>query len=42
MIEYDLDIPLLTQNRIYMRWNSVQRLGKDYNVRELYSSSTID
>ena len=42
IIEYDLDIPLLTQNRIYMRWTSVQRLGKDYNVRELYSSSTID
>ncbi|KAK8807475.1 hypothetical protein WA171_000432 [Blastocystis sp. BT1] len=33
------NIPLLTQNRIYMRWNSVQRLGKDYNVRELYSSN---
>ena len=42
IIEYDLDIPSLTQKRIHMRWNSVQRLGKDYNVRELHSSSTID
>ena len=42
IIEYDLDIPSLTQKRIHMRWNSVQRLGKDYNVRELHSSSMID
>ncbi|KAK8806654.1 hypothetical protein WA171_004335 [Blastocystis sp. BT1] len=33
------NIPSLTQKRIHMRWNSVQRLGKDYNVRELHSSN---